>query len=149
MVVLILSSRRSFDFIITTLVWILFCILLLQLWPIGRFSPKDKNLVLQRPGTDIHSNMQIVWLNHIMATEHTVLSYALNRLEIGAGGAQTCGTSRYHRLYKDSKRNLKVNGLNWASNTVYKFDGCYWHGYPVPSGQTHTPTRIKRRRVTQ
>ena len=67
------------------------------------FHPKDKIMILQQPGNDTYSNIQIAWFNHIMATENIVLSHAFygSNFKIGAGKVHVPVAP--HRLYKSLK----------------------------------------------
>ena len=44
------------------------------------FLPEDTIMVVPRPGNDMHSNMQIAWLNEVMRTQNiTPYSRTLSR----------------------------------------------------------------------
>ena len=42
-------------------------------------------MVVPWPGNDVHSNMQIAWLNEVMRKDNSTLNHALNGHRLGAG----------------------------------------------------------------
>ena len=86
-------------------------------------------MVVPRPGNDMHSNMQIAWLNEVMRTQNIILNHALNGHRLGAGEMYVQITEHFRD--KEKLKSLKVDGFHWASNTVYEFQGCYFHDCPT------------------
>ena len=93
------------------------------------FLEEKKIMVVPRPGNDMHSNMQIAWLNEVMRTQNIILNHALNGHRLGAGEMYV--QIAEHFRDKQKLKSLKVDGFHWASNTVYEFQGCYYHGCPI------------------
>ena len=109
----------------------------------------------------MHFNQQIAWLNEVMRTKHITISHALNGHRLGAGesyvqiesgvpvepqeardprkktfsvcfgAGEIHGNVRPHAHDYKKKKQLKVDGFHWDTNTVYEYHGCYWHGCPV------------------
>ena len=83
------------------------------------YLPEKTLMVVQRPGKQLYSRMQIAWLTHLMRTdERPHIQHALNGSRHGAGEVKLPGT------------NLLVDGYCVETNTAYEFYGCYWHGCP-------------------
>ena len=62
-----------------------------------------------------YSNISIAWLDYVTKTKGINIKHALNGVE------ETI-------LLHGKKR--RVDGFSEANNTVYEFQGCFWHGCP-------------------
>ena len=57
-----------------------------------------------------------------MRTQNFILNHALNGHRLGAGEMYV--EIQGHFRDKEKLKALKVDGFHWASNTIYKFQGC-------------------------
>ena len=74
----------------------------------------------------MHSNMQIARLNEVMCTQKITLNHALNGHRLDTG--KNVGPIRPHFKVRENLKAFKFDGYHWASNTVYKFQRCCFHG---------------------
>ena len=79
----------------------------------GNYMPKNTIAVVDNVvQTENHSVVSIAWLDYISKKNNIKIQHALE-------GGEKCINS-----------NLKVDGFCQSSNTVYEFQGCFWHGCP-------------------
>lgn len=85
------------------------------------FLPKNTIAVqkVTKLKKDMYSKKAINWLESIMAKENIHIRHARN---------DPNGEARIYK--KDKKQFWKVDGYCESTNTVYEFQGCYWHGCP-------------------
>ena len=82
----------------------------------GNYMPKNTIAVVDNfVQTESHSAVSIAWLDYISKKNKIKIQHALE------GG---------EKVIKCSNNKLKVDGFCESTNTVYEFQGCFWHGCP-------------------
>ena len=77
----------------------------------GNYMPKNTIAVVDNVvQTENHSELSIAWLDYISDKNKIKIQHALE-------GGEKC-----------INNNLKVDGFCESTNTVYEFQGCFWHG---------------------
>ena len=80
------------------------------------FFPENIVMMVPRPSEHNYSVKQILWLEYEMNRTGTFIQYARNGGEV--------------RLTVVGGRVVEVDGYCAETNTVYEFDGCFYHGCP-------------------
>jgi hypothetical protein len=86
------------------------------------FLPEDTITVVLKPTKANISTAEITWLEYVMRTENIFINHALN-----------CSEQKILHLinpYSGDMKRLPVDGWCEATQTVYQFQGCYFHGCP-------------------
>ena len=79
----------------------------------GNYMPKNTIAVVDNfVQTESHSAISIAWLDFISKKNNIKIQHALD------GGEKVINNE------------LKVDGFCQSTNTVYEFQGCFWHGCP-------------------
>ncbi|KAL9977373.1 hypothetical protein ACROYT_G014765 [Oculina patagonica] len=79
----------------------------------GNYMPKNTIAVVDNVvQTENHSAVSIAWLDYIAEKNNIKIQHALE------GGEKVINNK------------LKVDGFCESTNTVYEFQGCFWHGCP-------------------
>ena len=82
----------------------------------GNYMPKNTIAVADNVvQTENHSAVSIAWLDYISKKNKIKIQHALE------GG---------EKVIKCINNKLKVHGFCESTNTVYEFQGCFWHGCP-------------------
>lgn len=93
------------------------------------FLPRDTIAVVPRPYKDTYSFQSMLWLEHVTQTKNIHIKHALN----GGEARFTIGDNL-----------IPVDGFCEATNTIYQFHGCFYHGCPhCYESIAHTPHRYK------
>mmetsp|Transcript_12651 Transcript_12651/g.16301 ORF Transcript_12651/g.16301 Transcript_12651/m.16301 type:complete len:1243 (-) Transcript_12651:1394-5122(-) len=95
------------------------------------FMPENTIGIVQHPGKDIYSVKQMVWLKHVQRTTPYLIQHAQN------GGEALLFEGNNGRMYG-------VDGYCEATNTVYQFQGCFFHGCP----KCYEPTKYNPFKTT-
>ena len=95
------------------------------------FLPEETIITVPRPPNENHSFKQILWLEYLADTNPGLfIQHARNVGE--------------KAIPLPSGKTLKVDGFCEATNTVYQFDGCFYHGCPYCyEAVAPTPHRVK------
>ena len=78
------------------------------------FLPEETIITVPRPSEDKHSFKSILWMEYVMTGSQHFIQHARNLGE--------------YEVTLVSGKKVKVDGYCEATNTVYQFHGCFWHG---------------------
>ena len=91
------------------------------------FLPEETIITVPRPSEDKHSFKSILWMEYVMTGSQHFIQHARNLGE--------------YEVTLVSGKKVKVDGYCEATNTVYQFHGCFWHGccycYEAEAGSPH------------
>ena len=110
----------------------------------GNYMPKNTIAVVDNVvQTENHSAVSIAWLDYISKKNNIKIQHALE------GGEKVINNK------------LKVDGFCESTNTVYEFQGCFWHGCPdcfkpdvintknqCDMGTLYNKTQVKNNKIT-
>lgn len=86
------------------------------------FLEEDTIAFVRRPTREKYSADSILWLNHLMEKESIFIQHGMNH------GEKTITLRRDDG--HGTKYEKKVDGFCERTNTVYEFQGCFYHGCP-------------------
>ena len=78
------------------------------------FLPEKTLIAVPCPSKDNHSFKSILWMEYVMKGEEHFIQHA-------------CNLGEFEVSLRSGKR-IKVDGYCQATNTIYQFHGCFWHG---------------------
>jgi hypothetical protein len=93
------------------------------------FLPENTITIVPKPTKANISTAEIAWLEYVMRTENIFITHALND--------QNQKVLNLVNPYSGKSKRLPVDGWCEATQTVYQFQGCYFHGCP----RCHSPDK--------